>query len=532
MNEFANYFQTICTPNLSDKPLVLTADLSGSLANSGNNIMPDKYQISIEAIEKIIMESKPGKAAGLDGLMVEHLSFAHPIVMLMLKKLFNVMLEMGYVPTAFGEGLIIPIPKLSNTSSYARIEDFRGITISPVISKVFEHCVLQLFQYYLESDPHQFGFKKGKGCRDAVYVVNEIVDYFVTNQSTVNICTVDLSKAFDKLNHNVLFKKLIERKTPPCLIRILIDWYGKCSCIVKYQDCLSRMFLMKQGIRQGGVLSPVLFALYVDDVLKRLNSSSFGCNLFGLDLSALMYADDIILLTTSVEHLQKLLDLCNHEFGDVGLKINVSKCAAIRNGPRFKLPCADLFIGKEVVPWVYEIKYLGVTFTQGSFLKVSLHANKVKFFSAFNSIYARLGSSASCETLIQLMKSNCLSALLYNLESVTLSKSNLNDLSFPLNRAFVKIFHVNDTSSISWCQFYMCQLPIEFLLDYRKFKFYKKLKSTDCPILEHVFHTLSVETLNNLCLKYALNIWEKDNVSLFLKTLWGQFHEKLLSIVK
>ena len=81
-------------------------------------------------------------------------------------------------------------------------------------------------------------------------------------------------------------------------------------------------------------------------------------------------------------------------------------------------------------------------FQQANFLKVNVHSCKVKFFQAFNSIYGKIGNGNSFDTIVHLLKSNCLSVLLFNLESVNLTKTNLNNLEFPLHRAFIKIFHV------------------------------------------------------------------------------------------
>jgi len=186
------------------------------------------------------------------------------------------MLEMQYVPNSFGEGLLIPIPKESNFANLHKIINFRGITLSPVISKIFEHCLLTLFGDYFASCEHQFGFKKGRGCRDAVFALSETVNYYANNASTVNICTVDVSKAFDKISHQALFSKLINRKAPLCLIKLLINWYSKCVSQVKWGSSLSKWFTLDHGIRQGGVLSPCLFAIYVNDLLLKLLESGLG----------------------------------------------------------------------------------------------------------------------------------------------------------------------------------------------------------------------------------------------------------------
>ena len=85
---------------------------------------------------------------------------------------------------------------LINSMTY---DDFRGITISPVISKIFEHCMMNGFQVFLSSGDNQFGFKKGLGCRNAIFTARNIVDQYIKGGNTANLCAIDLSKAFDKI---------------------------------------------------------------------------------------------------------------------------------------------------------------------------------------------------------------------------------------------------------------------------------------------------------------------------------------------
>ncbi len=154
-----------------------------------------------------------GKAAGVDGLVIEHLKFAHPIIV----RLFNYILICGIVPSDFGLGISIPIPKLFTATSSMNAEEFRCITISPVISKVFEHGILGTFGIYFTSYDAQLGFKKRTGCNHAIFSVKCVVDYFVKGGSTVNLCTLDISKAFDKISHSILFIKLMKRDIPKSL---------------------------------------------------------------------------------------------------------------------------------------------------------------------------------------------------------------------------------------------------------------------------------------------------------------------------
>jgi Reverse transcriptase (RNA-dependent DNA polymerase) len=92
-----------------------------------------------------------------------------------------------------------------------RCSDFRGIAISSVISKVFEYCLLAKFSCYLQTDLRQVGFKKNSGCSNAIYTARQIVNYFIKGNCTASLCALDISKAFDKVNHHALFTKLMER---------------------------------------------------------------------------------------------------------------------------------------------------------------------------------------------------------------------------------------------------------------------------------------------------------------------------------
>ena len=153
---------------------------------------------------------------------------------------------------------------------------------------------------WLQSSENQFGFKKGFGCNHAIYSLQATVDYFVANQSTVNICALDLSKAFDKLSHKLLYLKLMDKNVPINLIKILYCWYSSSSMIIKWGDAFSYQVSLTAGVRQGGVLSPMLFACYVDDMLKKLNNSGLGCHINQVCYNAIMYADDILLMSISV----------------------------------------------------------------------------------------------------------------------------------------------------------------------------------------------------------------------------------------
>ena len=101
---------------------------------------------------------------------------------------------------------------IRDSSKTLTCDDFRGIALSPVLSKVFEHCMLDRFGSFLNTSDNKFGFKQLKGCSFAIRVVRNDVDGLTKCGCTVNLCALDLSKAFDKVSHHALYlHELIRR---------------------------------------------------------------------------------------------------------------------------------------------------------------------------------------------------------------------------------------------------------------------------------------------------------------------------------
>jgi len=106
---------------------------------------------------------------------------------------------------------------------------------------------------YLNTSDSQFGFKKESGCLHAIYTVRSTVDYFTKNNSTVNLCALDVSKAFDKTNNNALILKLMDRKVPRNFILILKCWFAKVFVTVRWKSSFFTLVSLKAGVRQGGI---------------------------------------------------------------------------------------------------------------------------------------------------------------------------------------------------------------------------------------------------------------------------------------
>ena len=155
----------------------------------------------------------------------------------------------------------------------------------------------------------------------------------------------------------------MKRKVPVIFIKILKNWYDRISICVKWNGNLSRNFQVTAGVRRGGVLSPALFLIYINDMLFKL--SKCGCTIALQSVGALMYADDLIMLSPAVQSLQDMLLICESELALLDLKINASKSTCLRIGVRYSKLCFVLHSQSGPIPWVAEAKFLGISILAG-----------------------------------------------------------------------------------------------------------------------------------------------------------------------
>jgi len=141
---------------------------------------------------------------------------------------------------------------------------YRGITLTPVFSKLFESVFASLYSSFLYCDHLQFG------CNDVLFTLMESAQYFNKRDSKLFCAFLDASKAFGKVLINGLIYKLLRRNVTLHFIRLLFYWFNNLSCSVVSMTLMSDAFCVSSGVRQGGVLSPLLFAVYVDDLIPKL----------------------------------------------------------------------------------------------------------------------------------------------------------------------------------------------------------------------------------------------------------------------
>ena len=344
-------------------------------ANSLTQFRP----VSISQVERLLSNLVSTKAAGPDGISPLELKMASHKIARTLAILFNESLSQGKLPMEFKHGNIYPLLK-PGKSDNALPGNYRGISLTCILSKVLETIVQQQITSFLHGtsalSDSQFGFRKGRSCVDLL--LSTIDDWLLARDAKkyTAVVFIDLSKAFDNVQHDLLLLKLqaLGIGGP------VLSWFH-CYLKDRYQKVVlhsesSAAFLCTKGVPQGSVLGPLLFNIYVADVhiLARKEKVSLPS-----------FADDFTLFCSD----SSPEDACNtagvalnkvaSEFTRLGLPLNTEKTVAMLIRPSSRsadIMCnATVALNGKCVPFVSETRLLGVIVD--SKLSWSSHVDKV-----------------------------------------------------------------------------------------------------------------------------------------------------------
>ena len=260
-------------------------------------------------------------------------------------------------------GIIVPIFKNGNTDD---AHNYRGITLINILGKIYSQILLNRLSKWSEKhdklSKNQFGFQKGKSTVDCIFLLHSVISKVLHSGEKLYCVFIDYEKAFDRINRPLLWHKLIHEGVSSKFVRALKSMYDEVRACIRCNGSLPRSFNSYMGLKQGDPSSPLLFMMFINDLLDNINSNLE--NMFKLDdiiLFMILYADDAVVFARSKENLQSILNDIELYCGIWGLNINTAKTKAMIFEKGRHTTC-DLFLNNVKLEAVNFFKYLGIHF--------------------------------------------------------------------------------------------------------------------------------------------------------------------------
>jgi hypothetical protein len=368
-------------------------------------------------------------------------------------KFFNRILETGVIPDDWSIGTVLPLYK--NKGPPTDPGNYRGITLLSCLGKLFTAILNGRITKFMNENGllgnEQAGFRAGHSTMDHVFLLHQVIDFYRQRGKQVFCAFVDYSKAFDLVNRAALWCKLLKEGISGKILSVIQNMYEGAKSCVKADGKLSEFFKCTAGVRQGENLSPILFAIYLNDFQAFISEHSAGLKDFESALEefstfarlcVLLYADDTVILAESADELQDALDALSAYCKRWDLTVNLSKTNVVifsKGRITTKLPKSGkfLFEGSEVKV-VDDYTYLGVIFNyNGSFIKAINNQKAV----ALKAMYALLTKvrllDLDVDTSLELFQRCVMPILLYGSEVWAYDTSNIAELEV-LYRGFFK----------------------------------------------------------------------------------------------
>ena len=368
--------------NADDDPFVLPNNI-----NNDNQTLNDL--ITHEEVKTALKSLKNNKSNGVDLILNEFLKCSECKLLDTYVKLFNVILLTGFIPDEWAIGVIKPIFK--NKGSSDDPNNYRGITILSCFAKLFTSVLNNRIAKFLEENDslgqEQAGFRNNYSTIDHLFTIYGLIDVLLARKKRLYVAFLDFEKAFDKVHWGLLWQKMLNENINGRILNVIRSIYASAKSCVMVDGVRSDFYSMSIGIRQGENLSPILFAMFLNDMKASLEDdncilTSLANEATNLNLSddlintlsklfLLLYADDTVIFSESPEGLQRILNKTKAYCDKWKLKLNAKKCKIIifsrgkvRNYPQF-------IIGEENVEVVSNFLYLGLKLNYNNRMNVA-----------------------------------------------------------------------------------------------------------------------------------------------------------------
>ena len=358
-----------------------------------SNMQEFNLDFTREEIESNIKSLKNNKSEGLDYVKNEYIKNCPSQCVELIVKLFNLILKTGHVPYDWCIGLIVSIYK--KKGSQYDPNNYRGITLLSCIGKLFTMSInVRLTKFITDQSiigEEQAAFREEYSTMDHVFVLNELINIYLHKKERLYCCFIDYKKAFDTINRCALWGKVIENGINGKILKVIYNMYENAKSCVKQQSLISGLFSCNMGVRQGENLSPLLFAIFLNDFELSISQKYNGLTHFRdisrilstddieffINMYTMLYADDTLVFAESPTEMQSALDEVGVYCNKWGLSINKTKTKVVifsrgkvKQDFHFKIGNLDIGTSSEYC-------YLGVLFNYNGKLNKAINERLV-----------------------------------------------------------------------------------------------------------------------------------------------------------
>ena len=500
-------------------------------------------EISREEIINGIDKLKKGKAGGIDDISPELIQTCKGRLIEFLFKLFNSMYNSSYFPIQWAKAIVVPLYKKGEVNSP---DNYRGISLLSMTSKIFTGILnKRLYSWSEDNDKiniEQAGFRRSHSTIDHIFTLHSMISncLYGRRRSKFYVCFVDFKKAFDTVKRDKLWEVLERHGVSNKMLEMIRAVYRKVTSVIRYGNELSRDINCPLGVRQGCLLSPLLFTLLITELaqgIAREGRHGYQFNPGAIELFTLLFADDIALTATTPAGLQTQINLLRRGAERLGLVVNLEKTKVMvfRKGG-FLGRLEKWYYGDERLEVVNKYKYLGYTLTTKLSVDIALaeYAGKAKgrVVGIFRALY-RLGK-IDLGVFFKLFDSQVKPILLYGAEIWGMKSRDIIEKVHLF--ACKKLLGVSAKTPNAFIYFELNRYPLLIDARVKVYKYWLKLLSLEEHRLPRQAYNRELRELDKVngwgkLLKDHLitngfrNIWEDQDGGL-AHTIWRGFKQR------
>ena len=480
------------------------SNLKHKIASIVKNSTVDDVTFNVQDVKDVVNNLKNGKKEE-SGIFTDHFINGPDRLFIILSIIFNSMLVHGIAPSELLVGTMIPIVK-DYRKSRKQSDNYRTLTLGTVLSKVFDLLILKKHNSFFNTSDLQYGFKENSSTVMSAFMVNQTISHYLSNGSNVNVLLLDASKAFDKIDFIKLFEKLLKRGLSPIIIRLILNMYISQQIQVKWNGVFSDLFDVSNGVRQGGVMSPLLFGIYIDDLLLELKRKGIGCHVGHIFCGSFGYADDIILLCPSISGLKEMIKICELYAKIHNITFNGTKSKLLIFGKKCVNP--NITVNGNLVKLCIKADYLGILLnTENSFNVVD------EGIMAFNVGFNRfLSKFNTCRVSVKNKLFNQYCCSYYGSQLWPLWDQNFDNVCVQWRKAIRRIWNLPNRTHCNMLPIIADAFPIEIILECKFINFCKSLLNSGNESVIYMANTMKANcqstyghNIRHLYLKYNLN---------------------------